>query len=266
MIWQSKPPYGTPLDWDHPWTQGLLAFWAFNDVQSPAPVEMVSGARATAVAGLTWSRDQYGPYAQLTGTTANLSYAGLAPNTKSMSFAGSTSLSLFTGNQMLMQRDNVNATWAVFVTSSTFTIRGANAVARYSTSTGILTAGTRFTWAISDFGPSTITDPLVFGYFNGVRATNTVSGAVAQIAASSSTVRVGNASSVNVGMTGSHSWCAIWNYSINPGMAAQMTASPNAIWQIFQPLSVPLFQPSGGVTATLVRRTLYRRAGSRGAA
>jgi len=31
MVWTTKPPLGTPLDWTHPLNSGLDAFWLFNE-------------------------------------------------------------------------------------------------------------------------------------------------------------------------------------------------------------------------------------------
>jgi len=31
MVWTTKPPLGTPLDWTHPLNSGLDAFWVFNE-------------------------------------------------------------------------------------------------------------------------------------------------------------------------------------------------------------------------------------------
>jgi len=85
-VWQTKPPPGTPINWQHPLAQGISACWVFSEGCGP-PAERVCGALPT-VTNYAWASSPYGWSGNFGGSSTDAYLAYNAGQVLGVNFAG----------------------------------------------------------------------------------------------------------------------------------------------------------------------------------
>jgi hypothetical protein len=257
-----KPPVGAKIDWDHPWSQGLIAFWLFHE-GTGLPIELVHNIFPTGSTAFLWGTNSAGRGGSFNGTNTNLTYSSVPAVGPVLSLAGYASTNTLTSS-ILIERSNVNATWEVLGPNgnpTTMNYRGGSTSNRGTMmlSSGALALNTIFGWCFSDAGLSAVTS--VSCYFNGSPVSNTATGTATIAQSNTNAIHLGNYDAGGYYFNGIQNWIGLWNYAIPSSMACPMTASPNAIYQIFRPQGGLVYR-----TFKSFRRTIVQRIGSRGVA
>lgn len=241
-IWTNKPPPGTLLNWSHPYTQGLVAAWVFNEAPG-LPYELVQFRPPSASTAFGWSSNANGTIGLFNGSTTNLTYSQVPAIGPGMSLAGACTLNATSFT--LIERSPVNSTWLVIGSGTTLAWRGNSGGAndRCDLSiAGLIGTGKRFSWAFSDTGiSSTISTANVNGYINGALAAN--SAVLSNIAVSNTNaIHIGNFDGSGFFLNGTQDYIYLWNYAISAQQAADIANNP---YQIFSTRArSPLFKPS----------------------
>ena len=241
--WQNKPPPGTPIDWNHPYAVGLVAAWIFN---TPGPpIELVGQRAASASTAYTTVSDINGFVGSFNGSSTNASYNGVPAMGPGMSLAGACSLTTVSSNFMLIERESVNATWAILGESSTLKWRGADGNFRNQFSISGVSNKQRFSWAFTDVGNAGTA--ISSGYLNGV---SVGSAGVSNAPAASNTnlIHLGNYDNSGYFLGGTQDYIYIWNWAIPADMAVNIGFNP---WQIFQEPSPSLLFSSSISVVTI---------------
>jgi hypothetical protein len=89
-VWTTKPPAGTPIDWGHPLTQGLVVCVPFNEGRGSRAMDLASGRLLTLTTGAVWEARAAGAGVRCNATGANASLA--APDTLTAAMTAVTHL------------------------------------------------------------------------------------------------------------------------------------------------------------------------------
>jgi hypothetical protein len=254
--WSTKPPYGTQLNWGHPMAAGLQWFAALNEGAGT----LIASATGTGVASLTgysasnpWVSTAYGTGLGCSGSSAQ----GI--NGSGLSVTGTWTLAVSAVPSL------VNSAYHCLYYSPQFPSGAPSAIYIHTNNKWAFeTPGYTFYYGLT----AVVGTPVVMitsytggtfnYYFNGV--------SVGTYSAANTVYKpftLGYDPFTQY-FAGSILWAGLWNTAPS-GLPAQIGGSPNAIWQMFQPVStIPAYKasPSG----LLFRRTLFDRIGSRGAA
>jgi Concanavalin A-like lectin/glucanases superfamily len=227
--WKSKPWPGVGINWSHPLAQNLVMAVAFNE-GSGLPIEIISGAQPTVdVTPYAWDISPYGPSAKYTAGQSSVKYSAVPACGPAMSAFCLAKLSSMTvsDNFMLVERELVNASWALFYSIGAFTWRGGsgtNRVSLASTSTPI-TANTWFAYGVTETGVASTGAKL---WVNGVVIASGTAGAVPVRA--STPIHLGTYDGSGYPLAGGMAVAYVWDRCLSDIEMQSISANP---WRLF---------------------------------
>lgn len=241
--WTKKPPLGTPIDFTHPWTYQMAAFWAFNE-NFGLPIELISRQRAYTSSHFSWAQDRMA--GAFNGTTTQLTYPGnLIPAVgPAMTIVGRSSINaLSTGT--LIERRNANSTWAVYFSSSNPAViqfRGGSSNTRNAITLPIGTNtnpefsfGQFISWGFIDNGLPATSIHNNLAFLNGISVPNAGAGAGAPVSNNNDICIGAYDNGTNFFLNGEIDYIVVWNGQIATSIVQTIGVYPDAIWQVFKP-------------------------------
>jgi len=237
--WPAKPPVGTQIDWSHPFAEGLVALWVFDE-GTGAPVDVVSHTSATGN-NMTWGAAPGGRV--LTGDGSS-KYVNLGSSTSWLNIAGQLTLICY-GNpagsgsqQNLIDIHNHSATagyalLAAFTGNNDLSLYlGTSSTSNTLTSNSNMVDGTYHVFGASWNG-TTNANGVSFYRDGGPQGTATSANL---LSAWSGQAALGARNDGGARwLSGSLGWVAIWNVALPAAIHAVIGSSANAIYQLFRP-------------------------------
>ena len=262
--WNSKPPFGTPLNPAHPLCQGLEIFYALN-VGGGVPMDVVTGISAVANTA-TWgfSARTSGPRLYYNGTAST--YTQLSNDAALNSWSGATSIiagaapAAGGANQHILDARYTSGNYGYYFGVYSGGVLYCTTPNPQIVGGGALVDGNYHTWGVSHL--ATTTGGVLF-YRDGVQVATGTTGFPAAGPPASPNRYIGcNYNDSGTYFSGGIDWIGAWSRALTAREQAAMALNP---WQIFQPLGMWIPE-AAAITAPIFRRTLFARAGSRGVA
>ncbi len=229
-VWTRQPPPGTPIDWDNPLTEGLVALYSFGD---PGMVDSCRGDHLTLQSG-----SRRAPTGNGIGlsATSNSAYGALGTTYPIVGAGAWSAIALFSTTQATTGESNCIATWGGNSTGTDFYLSIENGViwsrnfSNYASAGSGLNTGKFHVVGLSKPANGTVAN-LTF-YADGTPQTiSSQSGTSVITLGTVDALQVGGDNRSNLrGFIGAIPLLALYNSVVSPNAQTVAAANP---WQLF---------------------------------